>query len=367
MIPKEAVDWTKDTSLARGITDLYDTIAVQHKTNGIKDGKSILQFKTYEQGRQKWQGAAVDVIWFDEEPPEDVYFEGLARLAPTRPGDAVGISYLTSTPLLGITELVDRFSQSNSDRAMVIMDMKDAAHMDAAAREVILARYAKHERAAREHGDPHMGGGLIFNTPAENLMEIAHSPLPAHWWYIWGIDFGIAHPFAAVLFGWDKDADVLHVVHAFRMKDAKPLEHCAAIKPYGQIPIAWPQDGTGRESNGETVASQYTKNGLPMLADHATFEDGGLSTEAGIMQMDERMTTGRWKVANHLKDWFEEYRTYHRDKGLIVKVRDDIMSASRVGMMMRRYAKRLPTFDPRGRAANGGVRMATGLDYSIFE
>ena len=86
------------------------------------------------------------------------------------------------------------------------------------------------------------------------------------------------------------------------------------------------------------------------------------------MQMDERMSTGKWKVAAHLNPWFEEYREYHRVKGLIVKVRDDIMSASRIGMMMRRYGKRLPTFDPRGRSATpGNVRMATGLDYNIFE
>jgi hypothetical protein len=34
-----------------------------------------------------------------------------------------------------------------------------------------------------------------------------------------------------------------------------------------------------------------------------------------------------------------EFRTYHRKDGLIVKLRDDLMSASRIGLMMRRYAR----------------------------
>ena len=44
-------------------------------------------------------------------------------------------------------------------------------------------------------------------------------------------------------------------------------------------------------------------------------------------------------MAAHLVDWFEEFRTYHRKDGLIVKLRDDLMSASRIGVMMLRYAR----------------------------
>ena len=40
--------------------------------------------------------------------------------------------------------------------------------------------------------------------------------------------------------------------------------------------------------------------------------------------------TGRLKVFAHLADWFEEFRLYHRKDGLIVKERDDLISATRV-------------------------------------
>jgi hypothetical protein len=54
--------------------------------------------------------------------------------------------------------------------------------------------------------------------------------------------------------------------------------------------------------------------------------------------MLQRMQTGRWKVFNTCQRWIEEFRLYHRDDGRIVKERDDLISASRYAMMMRRYA-----------------------------
>ena len=44
-------------------------------------------------------------------------------------------------------------------------------------------------------------------------------------------------------------------------------------------------------------------------------------------------------MAKHLNDWFEEFRLYHREDGKIVKVGDDLMSATRYGLMMLRHAK----------------------------
>jgi hypothetical protein len=62
-----------------------------------------------------------------------------------------------------------------------------------------------------------------------------------------------------------------------------------------------------------------------MLSSHATHAAGGFATEAGILEMLTRMRDGRFKVSAHLADWFDGFRSYHRDKGLIVKVNDDLM------------------------------------------
>ncbi|MCY1444476.1 hypothetical protein D9M71_609490 [compost metagenome] len=76
-----------------------------------------------------------------------------------------------------------------------------------------------------------------------------------------------------------------------------------------------------------------------MMGDHATWPEGGVGVEIGLVELYERMTTGRFKVFSHLSDFFEEKMSYHRDEtGKIVKLNDDILSATRYAYMMRRNA-----------------------------
>lgn len=330
MIPKEF--FVDKPSLARGITDAYDSIQVRHKSGGISVGR----FKSYEQGRTKFQGETLDGIWLDEEPDIQIYSEALTRVTATK-----GMVFMTFTPLKGMSEVVTRFlSQPSPDRGVTTMTIADAEHIPVEERERIIAGWPAHEREAREKGIPMLGSGRIFQIPESAISEDAKQ-VPAHWPRLWGIDFGIGHPFGAALLAWDRDADCLHVLHAFRMKDARPIDHAKAMKPFGlDIPVAWPRDGTNREAgSGAPVSTLYKNEGLNILHEHATWPEGGLSTEAGVQEMIERMTTGRFKVASHLSEWFEEFRTYHRKDGLIVKLNDDILSATRVAIMMKRFAK----------------------------
>lgn len=224
-------------------------------------------------------------------------------------------------------------------RCIVRMTIEDAEHFSPERRAEIVAGYPAHEREARIKGIPSLGSGRVFPLTEEEL-QVAAFAVPEHWPQLVGIDFGWDHPFAAVRMAWDRDADVLYVTDAYRQREATPLIHAAALKPWGEwLPVAWPHDGLAHDKgSGETLAGQYRAQGLRMLPERATFEDGSSGLEAGVMQMLERMQTGRWKVFRHLEDWFGEFRLYHRADGLIVKERDDLLSASRYAMMMRRFA-----------------------------
>ena len=57
-----------------------------------------------------------------------------------------------------------------------------------------------------------------------------------------------------------------------------------------------------------------------------------------LMAMLARMQMGKLKVFKHLNDWFEEFRLYHRKDGKVVKEGDDLMAATRYGIMMLRFA-----------------------------
>ncbi len=359
-IPKDCLDREKMT-LARGVADLYDTIVVKHfGPNGKQDGWSEFKFKSYERGRTKWQGDTLDWIWFDEEPPMDIYSEGLARISATN-----GMVFITFTPLEGLSEVVMRFMNEKSpDRSVTVMTIDDAKHIPVEERAKIIAGFPEHEREARARGVPMLGEGKIFQF-AESDIRCDPFQVPRHWAFLWGLDFGIRHPFAAVLLAWDKDNDCIYVVKTIRLKGALPLAHVAAMRPCldgigNKIPAAWPQDGWQREEfDGKLLplAQIYKKHGQRMGTHHATWPDGSNSTEAGIMEMQERFSTGRLKVFATETGWFDEYRLYHRKDGEIVKLNDDLMSATRVGIMEKRAA-RMVWYDVLAQSGGGTTQVA---------
>lgn len=361
LIPREC--FIQKPTLAHGVSGAFDTVQVQHKTNGVKDGVSILKFKSYEAGRTKFQAGTIDIIWLDEEASMDIYGECVARITSTK-----GLIFTTFTPLKGKTSLVIRFMDEESpDRTFVMMTIDDVPRFTPEERAQIIAGYPAHQRDARARGVPFLGDGRIFTVSESQISEprLEFERVPPDWCKLWAVDFGIGHPFAAILQAWDRDTDIIHILHAFKIADQTPVFHCQQIKNIGiMVPVAWPQDGTQREKSGETVSKLYKNQGLRMLDHHATFIDGGYGTEAGILEMDERMKTGRYKVAEHLKDWFEEYRNYHRAKGLIVKLRDDIMSASRIGNMARRFGQPVQLGSKAPKRRTGEI--AQGLDFDVF-
>ncbi len=75
---------------------------------------------------------------------------------------------------------------------------------------------------------------------------------------------------------------------------------------------------------------------------HATMPTGGYSTEAGVREMLSRMRDGRLLVWDTCTRWLEEFSSYHRKNGLIVKLNDDLMSATRIGVIDIRHAKSAP-------------------------
>jgi phage terminase large subunit-like protein len=328
-IPKShLMDWSRRP----GVPDAVASIIVRHVSGEI----SSIQLSTYDQGRTKWQADTVDGVWFDEEPPEDIYFEGL-----TRTNAVVGPVYTTLTPLLGISNVVKRFYLENrSDTHLTMMTIADVAHYSPEQRKAIIDSYPVFERDARTKGIPQLGSGRVFPVNEDDI-KVDAFPIPDHWPQIIGMDFGWDHPSAATNLAWDRDSDILYVTAAHRAREQTPVVFAASVKPWGAWkPVAWPHDGLQHDKgSGEQLAAQYRAQGLNLLKVRATFEDGTNGLEAGIAELLDRMQTGRLQVFSHLAQWFEEFNLYHRKEGLIVKLNDDLMSATRYGMMMRRQAK----------------------------
>ena len=338
LLPKR--DWSSGSA---------DEIAVRHATGGV----SMLAFKSYAQGRERWQGATLDLVWFDEEPPMEVFLEGLTRTNATG-----GLVFATFTPLLGRTSLVERFTaRDHADRQLITMRLEDAAHLSDDDKARILASYPSHEREVRANGVPTLGSGRVFDVAEDDVVCRAFT-VPTHWPRLGALDFGWDHPTAAVEVAWDRDRDVAYVLRSYRRSRATPQVHAAVLLGWGrELPWVWPHDGLAHDkTSGQTLAVQYREAGLKMWPERVTFPDGSNGLEAGVMDMLQRLQSGRLRVVAGQPDWFEEYRLYHRKNGLIVAERDDLLSATRYALMGLRFAQ-----------ATQAKRLAAKAEASSFD
>lgn len=243
-----------------------------------------------------------------------------------------------------------------ASKYLVMAGWNDVPHLDEKTKRELLDSTPLHLREARSKGIPVLGSGRIFPID-EALITVEPFALPDLWPRICGCDFGWDHPSANVWLAWDRDKDIIYVYDCIRVREQTPKQQAPAIIAKGQwIPVAWPHDGLQHEKgSGEQLAEQYRSAGVNMLWERAQYPETGSdseekvsrsSVEAGIMDMLTRMQDGRMKVFSNLNDWFQEFRIYHRKDGKIIKLRDDLMSGTRYGTMMLRFAATPP--DPKG-------------------
>ena len=357
-IPKARI---RDYTMKRGVADAVDTVQVRWGGGGdVSVGDSIIQFKSYDQGRQKFQQESLDLLWLDEEPEYEIYSEGLTRTNATG-----GMVFMTFTPLEGMTQTVMRFiTEKPPGTNITSMTIDDAEHFSDEQREAIVSSYPEHEREARTKGVPMLGSGRIFPV-LEDAIKVTAFELPKHWPRLAALDFGWDHPTAAVWLAWDRDSDTVYVYDCYRKAQQPVAIHASVLIGRGQwIPVAWPHDGLNDTAVGPQLAQQYRDAGVNMLEEFARYEEteGGrpenkpqslVSVEAGLADMLTRMRASRFKVFSHLSDWFEEFRMYHRKDGKVVKLADDLMSATRYGVMSLRHAQ-VPHLSPGISASRGG-------------
>ena len=316
-IPKESITEKKPKS---GIPDAFDMVYIKHKSGGT----SVLQFQSYDQGREAFQATERDFIWFDEEPPQDVYSEALIRTMTTK-----GCVLTTFTPLKGVSETVLSLQDKAEKGAayVVIATWDDAPHLDEATKTEMLAALPPHQRDARSKGVPALGSGAVYQVVEDDIL-CDPFPIPAHFKQLYGMDVGWNNT-AAAWGAYDPDNDIIYLTSDYKKGQSEPAVHASAIKGRGDwIPGAIDPASRGRaQHDGEQLINLYRGQGLKLqLADNAV--------EAGVFNVYERLSTGRLKIFRTCVDTLVEYRLYRRDeKGKIVKQNDHIMDALRYMVM----------------------------------
>jgi len=381
MVPLES--FGKKPVMVPGGTGAVDTMFVSHQTDGTADGTSSLTFKSFEMRREKLQGESVDLIWIDERPSEEIYSELLARTSATDGHLIVSYTPVGDGAAAGVTYKF--LSEPSSDRSVFRIPSSEVKHISEARREELASGYAEHEREARMEGTPQLGTGPIFPLELLPVMVKSFDPdqaIPTYARWCVGIDFGFGHPFAAVLIAWQHDIGQIWVVDSFRMERSSALYHTQRIHSMTRglrIPIAWPHDGNQHDKgSGLPLAMQYKNFGANMMGSHAV--NHGTKTNAiepALQEMRELMYGGKLTIAGQNNELLEEMRNYHRDENFkIVKQRDDLISALRYAIMMRRGGKLLAECDGIGfgSMAFAGQRQtlaprsqfASGTDFDVF-
>ena len=344
-----------------GVPNALDSIIIRH----VSGGTSKAMFQSYEAGFSKFQGFHTHWAWCDEEPPMPIWEQVLRSGFATN-----GIAFLTYTPEQGITDVVHGFLYLLQDtQALVTATWDDVSseqggHMTPEMRESFLSAIPAHQRDMRTKGIPGMGTGVIFDVDDDHLM---YDPFeyPRHWPRIAAMDYGSDHPFAGVWAAVDTENDTFYLYDVYRESRATMPTHAAAFKRRGLwIPVAWPADVNQTDAQSGKPLSEIYRNdyGLNMLPLHFTNPpgpgqkegQGGRGIEVGLAAMLTAMQEGRFKVARHLKPWFEEKSMYQRTatadgRSKVRAIRDDLMSATRYAYMSQRFACVQPMGRPRVR------------------
>lgn len=304
---------------ARGLPGALEGAHIKHVSGGV----SILGLKSYEQGRQSFEGTAKHVIWDDEEPPADVYTEQLYRTVTTK-----GIVLVTFTPLQGMSDVVRGFLEPESDDAKafkwyVQAGWKDVPHLDEEEKRALKATTPLYQIQARTEGEPMLGAGAIYPI-AESELIVPTREVPDTWRRVYALDVGWNRT-AALWAAEDPGNGGLELYDEHYQGQGEPASHAAAIRARGDWMrgVIDPASLGSNQIDGRTLMDIYGKLGLRL-------EPAINAVEAGLTDVWNLMVQGRLKVQEHLHNWRSEFRKYHRDeKGKVVKAHDHLMDATR--------------------------------------
>ena len=201
-------DWIEEIVMLSGRRDApEDGIIDFIRVKNVFGGSSVIGFKSCDQGREKFQGASLDFVWFDEEPPEDVYRECRMRVFDRR-GDLFG----TMTPLKGLTFVHSEiFLNRRGDEEVwyEFIEWADNPYLDA--EEIAALEKSMDERTlqSRRYGRfATAAEGLVYPEFDEQIHVIEPFAVPSDWQDLISIDPGLNNPLSAHWYAVDFDENV---------------------------------------------------------------------------------------------------------------------------------------------------------------
>ena len=287
--------WIAEVTMLSGKKDsLKSGIIDQLHIKNVFGGISVIGFKSCDQGREKFQGNSLDFVWFDEEPPEDIYRECRMRVMDKK-GDIFG----TMTPLKGLTFIHDEIylNKGNSKEVWYeFMEWADNPYLDKEEVDSLTETLSNEQLESRRYGRFKASYGMVYPEFDEEV-HVLKTPIkiPIEWQDNISIDPGLNNPLSAHWYAVDYDGNVYVMAEHFEAgKDI--VYHADKIKRISHA-LGWKTDAYGRlnalidsAANQKTLASSKSVTEL--------FYEQGIAVSPKV---NKDMFSGIQRVKQYLK------------------------------------------------------------------
>lgn len=173
----------------------------------VQTGEKVykITFKSYEQGREKAQGAGKRFVWFDEEPPKDIFEECSVR---SEAGEPL-FMWMTMTPIKGMTWVYNDLylNTSNNDLFVSTATWDDNPFLTEDQKAKMAGRLSAAALKVRREGKFMRQVGLVASwfDRAVHVMDFDEVP---HGDIYFGIDFGFSNPCAGLWVSVDANENI---------------------------------------------------------------------------------------------------------------------------------------------------------------
>lgn len=256
---------------------------------------SKIWFKSCEEGREKFQGASLDFVWFDEEPPEEIYNECKMRVL-----DKSGEIFGTMTPLKGFTYIYNEIYLNNSNDPEVyfeFMSWEDNPFLNKKELERLSKTMPASEIESRKYGRfTSIDCGLIYTEFDINSNVIEPFNIPDDWQDMISIDPGLSNPLSCHWYARDYDGNVYVIAEHYESN--KTIEyHANKIKEISKT-LNWKTATNGMvETLIDSAANQKTLASQKSVVE--LFYENGILCNSNV---NKNVLSGISKVKSYLKN-----------------------------------------------------------------
>ena len=299
-LPTSSIEKVVMVTGAQGSLDsgVIDFILVRSECGGL----SKIGFKSCDQGREKFQGASLDYVWFDEEPPYDIYQECRMRVLDRR-GEIFG----TMTPLKGLTWVYNTiYLNENDDKEVWYeqIEWADNPFLSIDEIESMTKSMSAEEVEARRYGKFIATSGLVYSEFDENVHVIEPFDVPAEWQDNISIDPGLHNPLSAHFYAVDFDGNVYVVAEHFE-SEKDVAYHANCIKKIADR-LNWKRNSAGKLSALiDPAASQRTLSSEKTVVE--LFSENGINVNTKV---NKDMFSGITTVKSYLRTADGRVRLY---------------------------------------------------------